>query len=566
MEVKDSPRIEIDDGDRVAAALESLKKQAYCDLRLECVVSGERFDVHDFEVMGERVRLCLDTLGLPRERFDAGVRLHASIGAEALLFSGIAVERFRIENDPPELVIAKPERVFVSNKRESTRIRLVRGMRALVQLQIHEDRDPIDARLMDLSLGGCGIEIDLRAGMLLKNGQQVAALFIEFPNGTREAMPAVVRHVQLAERPAHAYVGFAFAKRNASHQQVVPLWLREMEREIAFRGGQGNMHLIQPSRLFLGGAESPVALRLDKQEQVPISQNTPFVAPLQGIARTLGDAAIALRHERELPTERLYEAADTICRLLARDRPAFLYALCCLNNQPALIHHCITVAGRLADLVQSDEMLGRNLREIVFAALVHDFGNILSADEQTESADTLITDPDAPGAHHAGLMTALGSPGSWAASGARRAIIEALNTPGLDLANMPVAVATLTHAAYIVDIIDVISRGLGNHEAKPPLQLFRDLYHRYEGEDRSWLERYMKRQGIYPIGSLVQYTSGFLAWVLRLGEDGHPDRIRVVRDGRGERRLNQLLGRADFAQLGKIDRAVLPQRFGLVPF
>jgi hypothetical protein len=131
---------------------------------------------------------------------------------------------------------------------------------------------------------------------------------------------------------------------------------------------------------------------------------------------------------------------------------------------------------------------------------------------------------------------------------------------------MPVAVATLTHAAYIVDIIDVISRGLGNHEAKPPLQLFRDLYHRYEGEDRSWLERYMKRQGIYPIGSLVQYTSGFLAWVLRLGEDGHPDRIRVVRDGRGERRLNQLLGRADFAQLGKIDRAVLPQRFGLVPF
>ena len=283
MNVTQPPRIEIDDEDRVAAALASLQQARRSDLRVECVLTGERFDIEDFAIEdgGERLTLSLTAEGLPRERFDAGVRLHASLGVEALLFSGIAVQAFRIDQEPAALVIAKPARVHVSNKRESTRIRLVRGMRALVQLQVYEDRNPVDARLMDLSLGGCGIEIELRAGMLLRAGQDVFALFIEFPNGTRASLPATVRHVQLAERNGHAYVGFAFARRDDARRNGVVQWLREMEREIAFRAGHGSNHLIQPSRLFLGGTESRVSIRLDRQEHQPPTNNTPMVASLR---------------------------------------------------------------------------------------------------------------------------------------------------------------------------------------------------------------------------------------------------------------------------------------------
>ena len=569
MEVKDAPRIEINDGDRVASAFETLQQRPYCDLRLECVATCERFDIEEFriEAGGQRIRLMIDVLGLPRDRFATGVRLHASLGVEALLFTGIEVENFSIEADPPELVIAKPERVYVSNKRESTRIRLVRGMRALVQLQVYEDRNPLDARLMDLSLGGCGIEIDLRAGMLLECGQQVAALFIEFPNGTRSALSAVVRHVQMAERNAHAYVGFSFVQRDGNRLTEVPVWLREMEREIAFRAGQGRNHMIQPSRLFIGGAESPVAIRLDQQEKTPYASTTSMVGPLRDIAHTLGVTAIALRHGRELPVDDLYRCADTLCALLAEDRPTFLYALCCLNEQPALLHHCIVVAGRLADLVQNDETLVRNLRDIVVAALVHDLGNIRQAGPQTASADSLITDPSAPTNSHRELIEALGSAGSWAASGARRAVIECLNSTDADVAQLPVALASLARAARIVDLIEVKSRGgIGAHEAGTPLQVFRTLYHNCDEAEREWLQRYMKRQGIYPIGSLVHCSSGFLAWVLQLGEDGQPSRIRVVRSLNNARKLNQILGRADFSQIGKIDQPALPQRFGLSPF
>lgn len=566
----DAPRIEINDGDRVASAFEAMQERPYCDLRLECVATGERFDIQEFriEAAGQRIRLMIDVLGLARDRFAAGVRLHASLGTEALLFSGIAVEQFSIEADPPELIIAKPERVYVSNKRESTRVRLVRGMRALVQLQVHENQEPIDARLMDLSLGGCGIEIELRSGMLLTSGQQVAALLIEFPNGTRASMAAVVRHVQMAERNAYAYVGFAFATSGGIRQTEVPALLREMEREIAFRAGQGRNHMIQPSRLFIGGAESPVAVRLDQQEKAPYASTTSMVGPLRQIAHTLGAAAIALRHGRELPIDELEKCADTLCALLAEDRPAFLYALCCLTEQPALLHHCIVVAGRLADLVQTEETLVRNLRDIVLAALVHDLGNIRQAGPQTAASDSLITDPSAPTNSHVELNQALGSAGSWAASGARRAVIEGLNsTDAADAANLPVALAALARAARIVDLIEVKTRGgIGAHEAGTPLEVFRSLYHSCDEADREWLQRYMKRQGIYPIGSLVHCSSGFLAWVLRLGDDGQPARIRVVRSTDSSRRLNQILGRADFAQIGKIDEPALPQRFGLKPF
>ena len=570
MNVTQPPRIEIDDEDRVAAALASLQQARRSDLRVECVLTGERFDIEDFAIEdgGERLTLSLTAEGLPRERFDAGVRLHASLGVEALLFSGIAVQAFRIEQEPAALVIAKPARVHVSNKRESTRIRLVRGMRALVQLQVYEDRNPVDARLMDLSLGGCGIEIELRAGMLLRAGQDVFALFIEFPNGTRASLPATVRHVQLAERNGHAYVGFAFARRDDARRNGVVQWLREMEREIAFRAGHGSNHLIQPSRLFLGGTESRVSIRLDRQEHQPPTNNTPMVASLRRVAHVLGDTAIALRQERALPIERLYESADTLGRLLDENRAEFLYALCCLPEQPPVIQHCIAAAGRLADLVQSEDILASNRRDITVAALVHDLGNVLEAGPHTASTDPLITDPAHPTNSHTGLLAALGPAASWAAGGARRAVIERLNTPADALPEAPASVAVdlLTRAAYVVDMIDVMSRGVGDREPKAPLQIFRELYHASGEDDRRWVERYMKRHGLYPIGSLVHFSSGFLAWVLRLGDDGQPSRIRVVRDVGGQRRLNQILDRADFGQVGTIERPGLPQRFGVTPY
>lgn len=568
--IKNNQQIEIDVEDRVAAALEKLAKQPQRDLRLECVVTGERYDIEDIRIDadGQTITVFFVAEGLLRERFDAGVKLLANFGTEAFLFTGIEVRFFNTESDPVALQLAKPERVYVSNRREATRIRLVRGMRALVQVQIYAGRNPVDALLTNLSLGGCGIEIELATGMLMQRGQEVAAMYIEFPNGTRASLPAIVRHVQTTDRDGYAYVGFEFPEHNRTKQQNLPIWLRELEREITFRSGRSKSHLLQPSELFLGSDNSQVAVRLDRQSQSMRLRNTPIQAGLRRIAQTLGTAAIDLRHGDPMPIDRLRDCADSLCQMVNEDRTEFLYALCCLHEQPPLIQHCIAVAGRLIDLVGTESTMAPHLSEIAFSALVHDLGNIVHVGPPTPSDDPLITDPGQRDDSHLELLDALGPAGSFVATGIRRAIIESLNaTPQTAAAQASSsAVDTLAQAADVVDRVDVMYRGIGNHDPQPPMVIFRTLYQRYDEKDRHWLKRYIQCQGPYPIGTLVQFSTGFLGWVLELGSDGQPSRVRVVRNVGNPRRLDQILGRADFSQIGEIKRAVLPQRFGLLPY
>ena len=44
--------------------------------------------------------------------------------------------------------------------------------------------------------------------------------------------------------------------------------------------------------------------------------------------------------------------------------------------------------------------------------------------------------------------------------------------------------------------------------------------------DTSWVKRFIRRFGLYPIGSLVRFDDASLGWVLALDDQGRPSRVQ----------------------------------------
>lgn len=124
-----------------------------------------------------------------------------------------------------------------------------------------------------------------------------------------------------------------------------------------------------------------------------------MLAALENIVGHFGACVIALRQALPLPIERVEASADRLLELLAHDRAACLYALCCLQDQPDVLAHSIAVAGRLADLLYDEPDAAGTPREQVCAALIHDLGKALLAD-RSRPAQALLNDDDTYHAHH----------------------------------------------------------------------------------------------------------------------------------------------------------------------
>ncbi|ARS52973.1 hypothetical protein [Kushneria konosiri] len=121
--------------------------------------------------------------------------------------------------------------------------------------------------------------------------------------------------------------------------------------------------------------------------------------------------------------------------------------------------------------------------------------------------------------------------------------------------------------AAVIDTVDAMTRTRGDRPGKTAVEAYRYLYQKPECFDKHWVTRYVQRHGFYPIGSLVKFSNGYLAWVMELDDSGQPQRVRVVRHlGRGEQNLNDILSRVDFPQLGTLEALVRPESFGLTPF
>ncbi len=569
-EAEELPQIEIRDTEHIAGVVEALSYHTHAlsirvgESSVPCPVTLRGLD-HERRILSLSL---LDAQSLDAaELVDQSLTLSAEGDTETLrLEAMVALEVVR-KKDLLEIRCSLPRALYTTAKRNSTRVFLLEGMQVKAGITLYEHQPPITGRLRNISIGGALLEMPLAASAPLKTDEFVARLELAFPNGEIFTTMGQIRHINPAGRSHFAAIGVVFINTDRTHEQRLMYLVNETERETAYRTGEGGrMSFPSPLYTSLQPGYKRNARRHGKK-----SEQAPMVGVLLEIARKLHIFLLALQNQRPLPANCLLDSADMLLTLLNRQRQNLFYALHCLHREPTWVQHSLNVAVRLGDLVLSEPDHARHARDVVVAALAHDMGKMMLVDNTLPSIEGQLDtrQRDYLRSHVAVLLAALEGV-DWLAPAMRHDVIACINER-LDGHGYPQrlkreALAPIARMAAVVDTVDAMTRTRGDRPGKTAIEAYRYLYHRPECFDKHWVTRYIQRHGFYPIGSLVKFSGGFLAWVMELDDSGQPRRVRVVRNlKREERTMNDILSRVDFAQLGTLEGLMRPEGFGLAP-
>lgn len=564
-------QIEVRDTEHIAGVVDALSYYTHA-LSISVGTSSAVYPVTLHRIDQKRQTLSLSLLDAQSieagELMNQPLTLRAEEDTQALRFEQLVALEVVREEDLLRIECSLPKVLHTTSKRNDRRVTLLNAMRAGLSISLYENEAPITGRLRNLSIGGALLEVALANSAPLRVDEFIAQLVISFPNGETFSTMAHIRHVNPAGRSRFAAIGVSFINTDPAHEQRLTYLVNETEREVVYRNGEGG-RMSFPSPLY--SSNEPGYQRNAKRVHKK-SEETPMVAALLEVTRQLHIFLLALQNRRTPPSRCVLHSADILLRLLEKHRQNLFYALHCLSDEPAWVQHSLNVAVRLGDLVLSEPEYAHKAREVVVAALLHDMGKMMLVDDSLPSIEGQL-DPrqrDHLRSHVAVLLETLEDT-DWLTPIMRDEVIECINER-LDGSGYPKelkgeALSAIARMAGVVDTVDAMMRTRGDRAGKTAIEAYRYLYHRPECFDKYWVTRYIQRHGFYPIGSLVKFSGGFLAWVMELDGSGQPQRVRVVRNlKREERTMNDILSRVDFAQLGTLEALMRPEGFGLVPY
>lgn len=460
----------------------------------------------------------------------------------------LAVTQFGADGDRRYCEFSLPTYIDVFQQRSAFRATLRQDMRALVLLRRQGNHKPVLAKgvLRDLSEGGCFGEFGGECALLLEKGRDILALELLFPSGTSlSVLAAPVRRV-IGESQVSA--GFHFVNVPQPRQRRLWRLVVEIERESS-RSASSGIEDWGGSSLFVSAGGDYDKAWVPPYRHAMARRLAPTVAFL-----TMQMAL--LREGKPIDSSRLSQHAGVLVGLLQQNRDAVLFALSCLHRAPPLLQHCLTVALRLGDMAISLKMPANVCKALVGAGMVHDLGKaMLSA----KVADTYLVDAagDAKMQRHVELVLQRVVDCHWLPAAVTDAVIHAINER-LDGSGYPQQLKAdklpaLARLAALVKVMDMLSRDRLGADAALSLDQVRHYVEERPAQfDNDWLKRYLAHFGRWPVGTLVKFANGQLAWVLSLTDTGALARIRLV-DSAGhadEAKANDIDG-YDMQQLGE---------------
>lgn len=452
-------------------------------------------------------------------------RILGQVQGKMLRTPAITAQSCREEDGRLLCVSDYPLHLEELQRRSSFRARLRLGMEVGGILR-DDHGHSAQGDLKDLSLEGCQLELPLTAGGMLAEAGQPLEVELCFPDGTRFLAHAESRHQKVDTERQSLQVGFQF--NGGSPDQERQLWhlVREIEREAA-RYDEGGEASRLPSLLFQASTTAPPGIgRRNTQAYA-----TPMAKRLARIAGYLDAQMLELQQGGIIDSVQLSRHADRLLQLHDEDRSALLFATRCLPYEPRLVRHSLAVAVQLLNLTGLDGIPRDLCKAMIACAMIHDLGKALLPVELLE-AEALDSDQYARLQQHVPLLLERTTHCHWLSRGVLASVVENINER-LDGSGYPRHLQSnelheLARAAAVVDVIEAMRRDRPDRPAHRIDEIYRYLLSQPDRFDQRWVKRYIKRFGLYPVGSLVMFASGEMGWVQDLDSQGRPNRIQLT--------------------------------------
>ncbi|WP_136255281.1 HD domain-containing phosphohydrolase [Onishia niordana] len=423
-----------------------------------------------------------------------------------------------------------PEQLEVLQRRDNFRAELSASMDAKVLLHHEKAPTPLQGALKNLSLEGALVVLPLGKGSLLASAPSTIELKLVFPNHSQLVLSGALRHDASDLERQMFFAGFEFVARNAEQERQLWFFVREIERETARRARavqDGRHPEKEPSPLFqaVERRQAPTATSQDVEYATPMTQR------LARLAAYLDNQLFAIKQGRRIDSVQLSRHADRLLALLDEDREAMLFALVCLQRDSVLVQHGLAVAVRLADIAGQQAMPHEIRKALLASAMVHDLGKSLLPDALREATSLDADQYRELHAHVGRVMEALAGC-TWLSRAVMQAVVTGANER-LDGSGYPRGLQgdklhELSRLMAVVDVIDAMGRDRPDREAWSIDGIYKYLLRHPHQFDQRWVKRYIRHFGIAPIGSLVRYAGGELAWVLNIDEQGQPARVQLT--------------------------------------
>ncbi|MBK5929714.1 HD domain-containing phosphohydrolase [Halochromatium salexigens] len=418
-----------------------------------------------------------------------------------------------------------PYQLEVLQRREAFRARLRLGMEVGAILRHAEEGTSAQGDLRDLSLGGCQLEMPVASASMLASS---APLEIElcFPNGMRLSIQGTPKHHQVDVERQVVSVGFAFTRIDTEPERQLWMFVGEIEREAARQSSGGSDGRLR-SKLF----------QIDPKAPVPVARRnaqvyaTAMTKRLASVAGYLDAQLLELRDQPQLYSTQLSRYTDRLLALYDEDREALLFATRCLFQEARLVRHGLSVAVSLLDLTTRSKMPRDACKAIAACAMVHDLGKALLPNELLQ-APRLDEAQRAELHGHVARLEPCFESCQWLPSSVVKSVFKEINER-LDGSGYPTGVSgdqlgELSRLAMVADVVDAMRRDRPDRPAWKIAAIYRHLLDHPERFDQRWVKRYIRAFGLFPIGTLVRYESGQLAWVQEVDTQGQPARVQLA--------------------------------------
>lgn len=393
--------------------------------------------------------------------------------------------------------------------------------------------------LRDLSAQGCQIEAkgDLRE--TLPNNTEYSSCYFIFPNGHLLDIGIAIRHIGYDERKDVSSLGCQLINMDPKLDRKVSFIVNELQRDNA-RSSTGNSsapisELFQDALGQNKNKDSKHNTSEDEDEAKAVEKTT--ISEVHQKAVHCVQALVnSLREKTALPINETREAASLLLEKLQESRQELILTTRVRTPANYLYEHSVSVAVLLADqtMFNHENPKSRDdeyLRNIIFAGLCHDLGKGLIPDRIVNKTGVL-SDAEAKVMHKHSLLTReilsrqQGMPEIALTLATQNC--ERLDGTGHPEYLKGISISPAGKLAAVIDVFDAMTNGRSYRAGLPYALAFKRLMAMRTQLDLASIQQLIKRQGLYPIGSLVAFDNGNLGFVKQHDQSNYPSVVRLV--------------------------------------